>query len=1036
MRKIPLILKIVPSCGIGVLAMAGIIFGMLQSSRAQTPDCCIKFAPGTELNARITIYPNWKVPSGNPRNFGYTTPAAFFAVKVEGDEPLPPAIYPAWCVDQSHLIEPIQGTIPGTPYTGTIISTCDAEGLAGLPFHGGDPAIGPPPVVTLETWHKVNYILNHKTGYYWWNVQVALNRLVGGPVPNDPNNPSPPADAAEYPPVNVAEVQAILADANANAANWTLPCGGVVGVLFVQPDPPVQPAGQPLYQIVLLEVPCCSVSFSKCPADVDLGCNPTNIPDCDLTQVAAESCCGYPVNITCEKSESTVGCKTFRILKYTAADAYGHTTTCSQTISWVVDTTAPRVTAPAGGDLGCNPAALPGDDTIKAQVQVADQCNGAATITVSHEDSGSPCAMKRVFIIKVTDACGNAAPAIPVSYTWSVDTTAPRIVSTPAGGSLGCNPAAQPTDDSVKAQVTAADDCDSNPEITVTHTDSGSSCAMTRTFTITAKDRCGNVSAAQTVSYTWKDDSIAPVVTCPPDLSIPTPGGKCVTYPRNTWCGKTVLNDCFRKLYPSGVQCGLPGWGYRKIKFSSCDTVRSFLPKRGACGTLDRDYTDPTNCSAGDLAAEALCLRLNVDCGDNWRTTGFKSGFGDLVYRESGSGCDGKRVRDILDLCDAALSGRNNSGCSPDDLAALCANLNGSFEDGKPNRWCLERLCTPDMIDVPPSQSGKATATDECDGQLTPTYTDDLQAGPCAGTWVITRTWTATDSCGNVGSCQQTITIGNPTSSVCGTVFVDCDGDGDLTRKDTGLKNAVVTIKDATGKLIGTLTTDATGAYCFYNLTAGKYTVTVTPPSGYSQTAGTSTKHWKDKDGRYCWRDNDGYDHWKGSDKVDCWYAKDGYLHWKDSNGRDCWKDRYGKQYSQPWNYKSCNDQKSNSETFTLDVCEAKTEVDFAYYGNTPKVDCQVSAPDSARCGQKIKYTCKVTNTGTQWFSKGCTVNLWGKSYACPPLKPGESWSCDVDYYVQRGDYGNLDCNATVYCYPSSGNSYKAQSSCRTRVSL
>jgi hypothetical protein len=49
-----------------------------------------------------------------------------------------------------------------------------------------------------------------------------------------------------------------------------------------------------------------------------------------------------------------------------------------------------------------------------------------------------------------------------------------------------------------------------------------------------------------------------------------------------------------------------------------------------------------------------------------------------------------------------------------------------------------------------PSSTGYATATDNCDPNPAIAYTDQTSGN------VITRTWTATDACGNVDSCQQT----------------------------------------------------------------------------------------------------------------------------------------------------------------------------------------------------------------------------------------------------------------------------------------
>src|ERR1017187_951618 len=172
----------------------------LLSLPAFAQQCCLKFPAGTTLNAAVTDYPGW---DGH-----FTTPPALFAVDVtDANEPIPIGIYPAWCVDESTFLPAIQSQIPGEPYSGKLISICDSSALATLPNHGGLIPVGPVPDVTsLVTWHEINYILNHKAAYYWWNVQVAINRLVGGPAPNDPNYPNP---ISGYPPVDGGQVNAI-----------------------------------------------------------------------------------------------------------------------------------------------------------------------------------------------------------------------------------------------------------------------------------------------------------------------------------------------------------------------------------------------------------------------------------------------------------------------------------------------------------------------------------------------------------------------------------------------------------------------------------------------------------------------------------------------------------------------------------------------------------------------------------------------------------------------------------------------------------
>ena len=68
-----------------------------------------------------------------------------------------------------------------------------------------------------------------------------------------------------------------------------------------------------------------------------------------------------------------------------------------------------------------------------------------------------------------------------------------------------------------------------------------------------------------------------------------------------------------------------------------------------------------------------------------------------------------------------------------------------------------------------PSETGMATATDNCTADLTITSNDDSTQGTTGCTkydYVITRTWTAADVCGNTDQCFQTIRVEDTTPPV------------------------------------------------------------------------------------------------------------------------------------------------------------------------------------------------------------------------------------------------------------------------------
>ena len=72
-----------------------------------------------------------------------------------------------------------------------------------------------------------------------------------------------------------------------------------------------------------------------------------------------------------------------------------------------------------------------------------------------------------------------------------------------------------------------------------------------------------------------------------------------------------------------------------------------------------------------------------------------------------------------------------------------------------------------------------ATATDNCSA-FTLTFADVTTNGPCAGSYSVTRTWTATDACGNSSTAAQTINVEDVTAPVIAALLavstIDCAG--------------------------------------------------------------------------------------------------------------------------------------------------------------------------------------------------------------------------------------------------------------------
>ncbi|HEX4265145.1 MAG TPA: SdrD B-like domain-containing protein [Verrucomicrobiae bacterium] len=373
---------------------------------------------------------------------------------------------------------------------------------------------------------------------------------------------------------------------------------------------------------------------------------------------------------------------------------------------------------------------------------------------------------------------------------------------------------------------------------------------------------------------------------------------------------------------------------------------------------------------------------------------------------------------------------------------SLAANLQGTNQ--APSCNCTLKFLSPPSITLcAASVIPDIVAAQVCDGGLSNVVQVSLVGAVTnkGCPTIITRTNSAMDSCGTVYTFVQTVTI-NCLGNICGHVFADCDGSGDLTKGDVGLNKVTVSLLDASNKVVKTLTTDSNGGYCFTNLMGGNYTVLVTPPSGYSQTAASTSYHWKDSYGRDCWKENDGYIHCNSSG-TECWWDKNNCCHWKDSYGRDCWKDNWGSTHCQPCGYQSCNAQTNNNKLcITLTNCTSQTDVDFAYTGTKACVTVSVCAPSYVRCGQTCTYTCTVSNTGNACFTGGTVCHQIGNCGGwggwsncqniydnCPPLSPGQSCTFTHKCTFSSWNCGTVGCQSTVNCNSHNGNC-SGQSSC------
>ena len=124
--------------------------------------------------------------------------------------------------------------------------------------------------------------------------------------------------------------------------------------------------------------------------------------------------------------------------------------------------------------------------------------------------------------------------------------------------------------------------------------------------------------------------------------------------------------------------------------------------------------------------------------------------------------------------CDVTLTVTDGDGATGTDTETVTIT-----DFTPPDLTCPADVTIECDESTDPSNTGSATATDNCDPSPDVTYTDVEASGACAAEKTITRTWVATDECGNTNTCVQTINVVDTTPPV-----ISCNAPATITPPD------------------------------------------------------------------------------------------------------------------------------------------------------------------------------------------------------------------------------------------------------------
>jgi hypothetical protein len=477
------------------------------------------------------------------------------------------------------------------------------------------------------------------------------------------------------------------------------------------------------------------------PADTTVECHA--IPDPPAV-TATDNCSEATVTLT--ESSEPGGCGDSRTITrtWTATDDCGNQSSQSQVIT-VQDTTIPTLEGvPADTTVSCNSIPEP------AQVTVTDNCSGAV-VELSESSEPGTCIGESILVRTwtATDPCGNQTTQSQIITI--LDTDAPVLEGVPPDVTVECNAIPDP------AEVTATDAC-SDAVVALSETTEGGACAGSFTIrrTWTATDACGNQSSLS--QFITVQDTAPPVLAGVPEDEIAT----CDSVPAPA--AVTATDDCFDPIVEL-TETSEPG---------ECDGQY----------TLTRTWTATDGC--GNQTSQSQIIVVEDI------TAPVLAGIPEDQTVECDTIPDPADVT-ASDTCSAAAVVVEETS-EPGACAGLqTITRTWTATDACGNQATHTQIITvqdttaPILVDVPAdttvecdaiSDAPLVNATDTC-SVASVAFTESSEPGACAGTQVITRTWTATDECGNESSRSQVITVVDTTAPVLEAIptdmTVECD---------------------------------------------------------------------------------------------------------------------------------------------------------------------------------------------------------------------------------------------------------------------
>ncbi len=438
---------------------------------------------------------------------------------------------------------------------------------------------------------------------------------------------------------------------------------------------------------------------------------------------------------------------------FEVTDANGNTAECSFDVT-VTDNEDPTINCPASINVNVDAGQ---DGAIVNYTPPVGTDNNASGIVTTTQTTGLPSGSlfpvgttTNTFV--VTDESGNTATC---SFDVTVsDDENPSIV---CPGNINQNNDADICGAIVNYTTPVGTD---NSEGVITEQTAGLPSGSlfpvgTTTNTFMVTDAAGNTATCSfDVTVT---DNESPIITCPQDITQTADSDQC----------SSVLNI----VNPTATD--------------NCSTVFVFIGTRSDNLELTDPY--PVGSTTITWTATDEASNVSIPCIQTINISDDETPvFAETLPEDFIVECDQVPVADVLtaiDNCDSITvtfeEERIDGSCISNytlERTWLATDISGNTTQH--TQIITVQDTTAPVLSLPANASaecsddlstiafGEATATDNCDANPVITYVDATENGSCPGSLVITRTWTATDVCGNSVSVDQTISTSDTTAPV------------------------------------------------------------------------------------------------------------------------------------------------------------------------------------------------------------------------------------------------------------------------------